>query len=158
LTIVTVNAPEGAISLGQRAALATSLTDAVLEIEVGQSSTSARAGFQVWFRDFDPSYVAIGGRLTSKADGPAFPIHTDIAVMDGAWPQEDRASVIARVYDALTGALGFAEASPAWWVTFRVIDEGSWGARGRVLSVLDLLQSGVFTDTRAEAIRLALRC
>jgi hypothetical protein len=71
-------------------------------------------------------------------------------------PREYRTIILARVYDALTGALGVAEASPAWGVMFRVIDEGSWGARGRVLSILDLRQTVVFTDVRAEAIRSAL--
>ncbi|MNW28996.1 hypothetical protein D3C74_58380 [compost metagenome] len=45
------------------------------------------------------------------------------------------------------------EPSPAWWVSFQVIDEGSWGSRGGVLSILDLLGSGVFTDEKAQAIR-----
>lgn len=37
-----------------------------------------------------------------------------------------------------------------------MIDEGSWGSRGGVLSVLSLLESGVFTDEKATAIRGAL--
>jgi hypothetical protein len=41
-------------------------------------------------------------------------------------------------------------------VTFRVIDEGSWGSRGGVLSILDLLSSGVFTPERTAAIRAAI--
>ncbi|MET8564879.1 hypothetical protein ABZV75_31505 [Streptomyces flaveolus] len=41
-------------------------------------------------------------------------------------------------------------------MTFRVIDEGSWGSRGAALSVLSLLDSGVFTEDRAEAVRTAL--
>ncbi|WP_255441466.1 hypothetical protein [Actinoplanes sp. ATCC 53533] len=39
---------------------------------------------------------------------------------------------------------------------FRVIDEGSWGSRGGVLSVLDLLDPRVFTTERITAIRSAL--
>jgi hypothetical protein len=42
-------------------------------------------------------------------------------------------------------------------VTFRIIDEGSWGSRGRALSILDLVDSGVFTNERAAAIRAAVR-
>ncbi|HUG21388.1 hypothetical protein [Piscinibacter sp.] len=38
----------------------------------------------------------------------------------------------------------------------RAIDEGSWGSRGTVLSVLDLLASGVFTPERVAEIRKAL--
>jgi hypothetical protein len=43
--------------------------------------------------------------------------------------------------------------SPTWWVTFQIIDEGSWGSRGGVLSILQLLDSGAFTAERIEAIR-----
>lgn len=38
-------------------------------------------------------------------------------------------------------------------MNFRVIDEGSWGSRGGVLSILDLLDSGVFTQEKAAAVR-----
>jgi hypothetical protein len=37
-----------------------------------------------------------------------------------------------------------------------VIDEGSWGSSGGVLSVLPLLDSGVFTEERVKAVRAAL--
>ena len=47
-------------------------------------------------------------------------------------------------------------ARASWWVTFRVIDEGSWGSRAQVLSILDLLASGVFTPERIAEIRKAL--
>ena len=39
---------------------------------------------------------------------------------------------------------------------FRVIDDGSWASSGGVLSILDLLGTGVFSDERAHAIREAL--
>jgi hypothetical protein len=77
----------------------------------------------------------------------------DIAVMDGDWTQDVRAEVIERTYAALTEAIGAATPAPTWWVNFRVISEGSWGSRGQVLSILDLLASGVFTEQKAAAIR-----
>jgi hypothetical protein len=41
-------------------------------------------------------------------------------------------------------------------VAFRVIDEGGWGSRCGVLSVLPLLDSGVFTEGKSEAVRAEL--
>jgi hypothetical protein len=41
-------------------------------------------------------------------------------------------------------------------VNFQVIDEGSWGSRGGVLSILQLLDSGAFTAERIKAIRAAI--
>ncbi|MEH2549487.1 hypothetical protein V1283_006132 [Bradyrhizobium sp. AZCC 2262] len=43
-------------------------------------------------------------------------------------------------------------------INFRVIEEGSWGSRGGVLSFLDLLDHGAshFSPERTAAIRTAL--
>ncbi|KND26149.1 hypothetical protein [Streptomyces acidiscabies] len=114
MTIITVNTPEGRLSLDQRRVLAETLTDAVLVPEVGHFEPAARPGFQV------------------------------------------RAEVIARLLAALTEACGLAEPSPAWWVNFRVIDEGSWASGGGVTSILSLLATGVFTEEKAKAIRAAI--
>ncbi|MEY9993365.1 hypothetical protein ABIE67_005397 [Streptomyces sp. V4I8] len=101
--------------------------------------------------------MAIGGRLLVDA-GPELDVMViDLAVMDVAWQPDVRAEVIERVPAALAAACGTERPSPAWWVNFRVIDEGGWGASGGVLSVLPLLDSGVFTEKRAEAVRAALR-
>ncbi|MFF3849769.1 4-oxalocrotonate tautomerase family protein [Streptomyces sp. NPDC002328] len=156
MTIITVNAPKGRLSLEQRRQLAETLTDAVLVPEVGQPAPAARVGFQVHFVERERDIMAIGGRLLADA-GPGLDVMViDVAVMDAAWQPEVRAEVIERVLAALAAACGLAEPAPAWWVNFRVIDEGSWGASGGVLSVLPLLESGVFTEERGKAVRAAL--
>ena len=53
----------------------------------------------------------------------------DICVMDAAWPRSVRKDVI---------------------------EDGSWGSRGTALSILDLLDSGVFTVQRSREIREAI--
>ena len=156
MTIITVNTPTGRLSREQRRELAETLTDAVLVPEVGQFVPAARAGFQVHFVEREADAMAIGGRLLADAGPDADVAVIDVTVMDGDWRQEVRAEVIERVLAAMAAACGLAEPSPAWWVTFRVIDEGSWGSRGGVLSVLSLLDSGVFTEEKAKAVRAAL--
>ncbi|MFC7302742.1 MerR family transcriptional regulator [Streptomyces monticola] len=100
--------------------------------------------------------TAIGGRLLADT-GPGLDVMViDVAVMDGDWRQEVRTAVIERLLAALADACGLAKPSRAWWVNFRVIDEGSWGSSGGVLSVLSLLESGVFTEEKAKAVRTAL--
>jgi phenylpyruvate tautomerase PptA (4-oxalocrotonate tautomerase family) len=156
MTVITVNAPVGRFSTDQRRTLAQTLTDAVLVPEVGQFEPAARVGFQVHFRDYQPDQIALGGQLIS--DFPETPdvMVIDLAVMDADWGQEVREVVITRLLRAMADACDLPEPQPAWWVTFQVIDEGSWGASGGVLSVLNLLDSGVFTPERADAIRQAL--
>jgi phenylpyruvate tautomerase PptA (4-oxalocrotonate tautomerase family) len=151
VTIINVNTPAGRLSLQQRRILAASLTDAVLVPEVGQLAPAARAGFQVLFTERPTGAMAIGGRLIE--DNPADVMWIDITVMDADWPKPVRREVIERVLAALTEACDQDEPSPGWWVTFRVVDDGSWGSRGTVLSILDLLDTGVFTPHRADDIR-----
>ncbi|MDF0520312.1 tautomerase enzyme [Bradyrhizobium yuanmingense] len=157
MTIITVTAPAGRLGLPQRRQLAESLTDAVLEPEVGQRAPAARMGFQVHFHDLPPDSMAIGGRLLCDQDKPRDIITVNIAVMNAAWPAEVRAEVIRNVLARLAEACGMPAPSPTWWVNFEIINEGSWGSRGGVLSILQLLDSGVFTPARIEAIRAALQ-
>lgn len=156
MTVITVNAPQGRLSLEQRRTLAETLTDAVLVPEVGHFAPAARVGFQVHFVERAPDMMAIGGRLLADAGQELDVMVIDVAVMDGDWRREVRAEVIERILAALAEACGLPEPSPAWWVNFRVIDEGSWGSGGTVLSILSLLESGAFTEEKAEAIRAAM--
>lgn len=151
MTIITVTAPDGRIGPAERATLAQTLTDAVLVPEVGQLAPAARVGFQVHFHSLPADGMAIGGVLVAETGADV--ITVDIAVMDGDWSAEVRAEVIRNILAALAEALGTATPSPTWWVNFRIIEEGSWGSRGGVLSILDLLASGVFTDEKIAAIR-----
>lgn len=157
MTIITVTTAEGRLSLEQRRQLAESLTDAVLVPEVGQSAPPARVGFQVHFAERAASHMAIGGCLLSDMPQAPDVATIDICVMDAAWPREVRKRVIENVLAAMARACGLVAPSPAWWTTFRTIDEGSWGSRGAVLSILDLLSSGLFTAERVAEIRKAVR-
>jgi phenylpyruvate tautomerase PptA (4-oxalocrotonate tautomerase family) len=156
VTIITVNTPKGRLSPEQRRELAETLTDAVLVPEVGRHAPAARAGFQVHFVERERDMMAIGGRLLADADPELDVMVIDLAVMDAAWQSDVRAEVIERVLAALAAACGLEKPAPAWWVNFRVIDEGSWGSSGGVLSILPLLQSGVFTEERVKAVRAAM--
>lgn len=157
MTIITVTAPAGRLGPDQRRRLAESLTDAVLEPEVGQLAPAARTGFQVHFHELPADSMAIGGRLLSEQEAPPDIITVNIAVMNAAWPSEVRGQVIRNVLARLAEACRMERPSPTWWVNFEIIDEGSWGSRGGVLSILQLLQSGVFTPERIAAIREAIR-
>lgn len=153
MTIITVTAPAGRISLDQRRVLSVSLTDAVLVPEVGQAFVPARVGFQVHFKDLPADAMAIGGRLLSEIPPPSDVMVIDVAVMDAAWDRGVRTRVIVGLLEAMAQGLDLPTPSPTWWITFRTIDEGSWGSRGGALSILDLLASGAFTDARAAEIR-----
>ena len=156
MTVITVNTTAGRLSLEQRRTLAETLTDAVLVPEVGRHEPAARPGFQVRFVEREPDMIAIGGRLLADAQPRPDVMLIDVAVMAGDWRQEVRTEVVERLLAAMAHACGLERPAPAWWVNFRVIDEGSWGSSGGVLSVLSLLDTGVFTEEKTKAIRTAL--
>lgn len=156
MTVIHVMTPQGRLNVDQRRTLAKTLTDAVLVPEVGRDAPPARAGYQVHFSERPLDMIAHGGELLCDKASDVMVI--DIAAMECSWTRSDRAAVIANVFAALTAACGLEKPSPAWWVNFRVIEEGSWGSRGGVLSFLDILDQGgpLFPPERAAAIRTTL--
>lgn len=153
MTMITVSALAGRLSREHRQRLALALTDAVLVPEVGQMAPPARIGFQVKFVEHAADMWAVGGRLVADLNPSPDVMHIDIAVMNASWPQAVRTQVLKNVFQALAESLEVPEPSATWWVNFRIIDEGSWGSRGDVLSILDLLDTGVFSESRAAEIR-----
>jgi phenylpyruvate tautomerase PptA (4-oxalocrotonate tautomerase family) len=156
VTFIHVMTPQGRINAEQRRVLAKTLTDAVLVPEVGRVVPEARRGYQVHFLERPLDMIAHGGELLS--DKPSDVMVLDVVVMDCCWTRDDRKAVIRNVFAALTEALGMKTPSPGWWINFRIIEEGSWGSRGGVLSFHDLLDQGgaAFLPARAAAIRTAL--
>jgi hypothetical protein len=156
MTVITVTSPDGRLSLAQRRVLAETLTDAVLVPEIGQFAPAARLGFQVQFVERRLDELAFGGKLLTDWAPLPDVMMIGIAVMDAAWPATVRRRVIENVLRCLADACGLPASPPTWWVQFQVIAEGSWGSRGTALSILDLLETGVFSAERAQEIRAAL--
>ena len=156
MTMIYVNTEKNRFSIEQRIELAQSLTDAVLIPEIGQLVPGARRGFQVHFVEWeDDSMMAIGGKLLcdyEEDDKPDF-MTVNIRVMNAPWPEEIRKQVLENVLYSLARACKMEQPSPTWWVSFEIIDEGSWGSRGTSLSILDLLGSGSFSKERESEIR-----
>ncbi len=156
MTMISVRSLRNRLTIKHREQLAMSLTDAVLTVELGQFNEHARVGFQVYFDEFESSKIALAGVLISKSGVDA--MHINITVMDGDWPIKDRALIIKNVYQTLCETLDVDEPSPAWWITFHIIEEGSWGAKGSVMSILDLLKLGVFTPEKVKEIEKNINC
>lgn len=155
MTMISITSPEGRISAEQRAELAKSLTDAVLDVEIGRHEPLARAGCQIHFNQLPSSQMAHNGQLVSETDTDLMLV--DIAVAEGDWPKSERKRVIEGIYAALVQALNVEEPSKDWWVKMKTVEEGSAATGGNVLSMLDFLELGIFSETKSAAIRKALQ-
>ncbi len=155
MTIITVTSNEQWLTQNQRSELAKTLTDAVLVPETGKSDEAARAGFQVHFVELPDTHIAIGGKLLPHSVTDAAVV--DVAVMDADWGIDVRREVIDRTLSALANANGVERPGADWWVNFRVIEEGSWGAYGSVISILSLLEAGVFSKEKKEKVLAKFR-
>ena len=155
MTMIYVNTEKNKFSLEQRRELALTLTDAVLIPEMGQAAPKSRKGFQVHFIERDESMMAISGKLLCDYPENEHPdiITVNIRVMNAPWSSETRRQVLLNVLNALAKACHQDIPSPAWWVTFEITDEGSWGSRGKQLSIMDLLGVGAFSKEREDEIR-----
>lgn len=152
MTIINVNTLEGRFSIEEKSLLAEKLTDAVMIPEIGQFVPEARIEFQVIFSEFKPENMAVSGKLLSDISPVPDNINVHILVMDGAWTKTVRKSVIENIANALADVSGIDKPLNSWKSTFQVIDEGSFGTGPGVLSILSLLESGVFSAEKKSSV------
>lgn len=152
MTIINVNTLEGRFTIDEKRMLAEKLTDAVMIPEIGQFVAAARVGFQVTFTEFKSENMVVSGKLLSDLDPMPDNINVHVLVMDGDWTVPVRQAVIENIAKALAEVSGLPEPLNSWKSTFQVIDEGSFGTGAGVLSILDLLNSGVFSEEKRQAV------
>ena len=152
MTVVRVISEPGRFDDTSRGKLAESLTTAVLDVEVGSENPVARRGIMVLFDEQPAERWAVGGRFDDAhvAGGGRLLIMTQ--AMEGVWTGERRKRLIERYYEALSEALDLgADRSllGSCWVLFSEIEDGSWGAFGGALTLLDILTPAGFAKEQA---------
>ena len=159
MTVLRVISEPGKFDEATRATLAEALTMAVLDVEVGSDNEVARRGIMVLFDEQPASAWAVGGRFDDRYVAPGGRILVRAQVMDGVWTSARRTQLIERISKAIAAALGLGEdrgALASCWVLFDTIDDGSWGAMGGPISLLDLLEPGRFAEAQAADARRTL--
>ena len=154
MTVVRVISEPGRFDDASRGKLAESLTSAVLEVEVGSDNAAARRGIMVLFDEHPAERWAVGGRFddTHVAGGGRLLIMTQ--AMEGVWTAERRKQLIERYYEALCDALDLDRSLlGSCWVLFSEIEDGSWGAFGGALRLLDILAPGGFAEEQSADAR-----
>ena len=156
MTVVRVISEPGRLDDASRAKLAESLTSAVLDVEVGSDNPAARRGIMVLFHEQPAERWAVGGRFddTHVAGGGRLLITTQ--AMEGVWTADRRRQLIERYYQALSGALDIGSDRSllgSCWVLFSQIEDGSWGAFGGALRLLDILAPAGFAEEQSADAR-----
>jgi phenylpyruvate tautomerase PptA (4-oxalocrotonate tautomerase family) len=155
MPLVRITYPRGALTLPRKRAIASSLTDIVLDAEVDAVTTMGRMVTVIQFHEVAADDWAVAGVLRSAADESA-PDHfiVDVVVLEGLLEGSRRGDVHRRVTEAFQIAFGDA-ADPMLplrvWVLVHDVSEGSWGAGGQTVSALDVAQ--VIADDLADERR-----
>ena len=145
VTVLRVLSEPDRLDAPARGKLAEALTAAVLDVEVGGDNPVARRGIMVLFEDVERGRWAVGGRFDDEFATPGGRLLVMAQVMEGPWTRERRRALLERLAGALAGALGLdAAALASTWVLLQEIDEGSWGAFGGAISILDLVEPAGF--------------
>ena len=156
MTVVRVISEPSRFDDTSRSKLAESLTNAVLDVEVGSDNPAARRGIMVLFHEQPADRWAVGGRFddTHVAGGGRLLITTQ--AMEGVWTEERRKQLIERYYAALCDALDLGSDRSllgSCWVLFSQIEDGSWGAFGGALRLLDILAPAGFAEEQTADAR-----
>ena len=143
MPLVRITYPKGALSQEHKRALAASLTEIVLEVEVDAVTDAGRMVTVVQFNEAAAEDWAVGGQLRSDAGGGPNHFIVDLVVLAGLMEGTRRGDAHRRVTAAFQQAFG-AAADPMLalrvWVLVHEVREGGWGAGGMTVSALDVAQ------------------
>lgn len=156
MPLVRIQHPAGALPLAQKRALASSLTEIVLDAEVDAITEMGRSVTIVQFQEVRAEDWAVGGVLRSETDSPPDHFLVDVFVLEGLLEDERRTKVHSRITHAFQDAFAPLGANPMLplrvWVMIHEVPEGSWGAAGTSVSALDVAR---FINPEIDASLLA---
>lgn len=153
MPMIDATIPVNALSLEAEAQLFKEVTDKVVSIEIGDvDNAKAQAASWVFVHRTE---VYVGGKV---APSPRY--RFVISVPEGQFDPVRRQQMVG----AVTAAVARAENRPLdevagrVWVMTLEIPDGSWGARGRVVRLPEILTNFLGEDGQTEAMRrLAIR-
>jgi phenylpyruvate tautomerase PptA (4-oxalocrotonate tautomerase family) len=145
--------PEGALQRDAEERLFRELTDLLIRLE-GFEPTNERARSATWLFLHRPT-VYVAGALAAT---PRY--RFILSVPEGQYDDDVRGAVVRQVTEAVARAEGvpFEEVSPRVWVFPIDIPDGTWGGRGAVRRLPDILANIVGEHERQVAVvKLAKR-
>lgn len=153
MPMIDAHIPENALTSAAEQMLLRAVTDLVILHEVGDIANE-RARNASWVFVHRPT-VYVGG---APATAPRY--RFVVSVPEGQFDPERRQAIIREITEAVAAAEGrpFDEVGGRVWVIAAEIPDGSWGARGRVVRLPEILGSFFGEQGRTIALgRLAKR-
>jgi phenylpyruvate tautomerase PptA (4-oxalocrotonate tautomerase family) len=147
MPMIDVFVPENALTPQAEKALFREITDLVVKHEIGDA-TNERGQNAAWIFIHRPQVFVAGTPATS----PRY--RFIVSVPEGQFDNERRQAVTAEITEAVAKAENkpVEEVSGRVWVITAEIPDGTWGARGRVVRLPEILSS--FLGERGHEIAL----
>ena len=156
MTVVRVLSEPGRLNDDAREKLAEALTSVVLDVEVGSDNAAARTGIMVLLEEQPTNRWAVGGRFDDRHVSKGGRLLVTTQVMAGVWTEPRRRQLIQRFCEAISEALDFGNDRSlmgSCWILLEQIENGSWGAYGGPLNLLDILEPAQFAPEQAATAR-----
>jgi phenylpyruvate tautomerase PptA (4-oxalocrotonate tautomerase family) len=135
MPMIDITAPKGALAAPVRDVLVKRLTDCLLKWEgAAPNNAAAQAIAWVYVHEIETENFYVGGTNPKE---PRF--RFEVTTPEGALDDDRRAGLVKEVGTIVEDALGAAGAGLNHWVHFREIDEGGWGAAGRIFRHKDIV-------------------
>lgn len=137
MPIIDLTLTQGRFTVEQKAALARDLTQCLLKCDVTRDNPKAPAINWCYIHELPPEHVYVAGEPESA---PHYRV--DITVMHGAMSPPVKDQIVQDMTHVLLTAEGHRpnplNASRVW-ITFHEIEDGNWGAGGRIYRLADLM-------------------
>lgn len=137
MPIIDLTLSQGRFTQEQKAAIAADLTQCLLECDVTRDNPKAPAINWCYIHELPEGHVFVAGAPESA---PHYRV--EVTIMRGAMSPALKEQVVADMTRVLLTAEGHApnplNASRVW-ITFHEIEDGNWGAGGRLYRLTDLM-------------------
>lgn len=131
MPVIDVTYPAGAFSQKAQEALATQLTDIIMEVEGTKGIAAIAAGTWLLLHEADPNTIAVGGKFSPGR------FRVEIATPAGTLNMSQKAEVIRRVTDTLLKIEGNepnATQRARIYCLISEIPDGGWGFAGLAIT------------------------
>lgn len=137
MPIIDLTIARGQFDEAQQDEIAHELTQCLLRCDVTRDNPKAPAINWCYIHELPPTRIYVAGQVQNR---PHYRI--DITLMQGAMSDAVKSQVVHDMTEVMLKAEGQRmnplNASRVW-VTLREIDEGNWGAGGRIYGLEDLM-------------------